>query len=123
MTMSTVDLLVANNVYSLSCQAALKIFEIASRFPQRDHKILHDGIISTSSMVCDNLLNAWQNRADGGIFSGMLESAKINVGQTRQYIDHAVIAGLLRPDDAKLIRAIYDRVGEKIDGLIDKSGQ
>ncbi|OGC39255.1 hypothetical protein A2Y85_02785 [candidate division WOR-3 bacterium RBG_13_43_14] len=117
------DLLVAQNVYSLSCQAALKIFEIASRFPQDGHKALHDVIISTSSMVCDNLLNAWQNRTNDDIFSGMLDSAIINVKQTRLHIDHAVVAGVLKSDDAKLVRAIYERVDEKINNLKNQSGQ
>ncbi len=123
MTMSTMDLLIAQNVYSLSCQAALKIFEIACRFPQTTHKDLHDGIISTSSMVCDNLINAWQNRTNDGIFLELLDSAGINVSQTRDFIDDAIISGLLKPDDAKLIKAIYDRVDDKIKDLKNKTGQ
>ena len=117
------DLLVAQNVYSLSCQGAVKLFEIASRFPPNSHKSLRDSILSSSSRICDNLLNAWQNRSDDGIFNELLERAIINVKQTMHHIDNAVIAGLLKADDAKLITTIYQRVDEKINNLKDKIGQ
>ena len=74
-------------------------------------------------MICDNLLSAWQNRTDNDIFTGMLDSAKINVKETRKILDHAVGSGVLNTEDAKLIRAIYDRVDQKINDLMNLSGQ
>jgi four helix bundle protein len=50
------------NVYQLSFEAAMKIFEVSKAFPKNETYSLTDQIRRASRSVCANITEAWQQR-------------------------------------------------------------
>lgn len=107
------------NVYSMAFEAALKIYELSNRFPHDDPHKLHNSIIRSSSAVCSNLQNAWQNREIDDIYVDRLNLASIEANETQNKLISAVKLGYLKKEEVKKIDKTYQNVIEKIANMIE----
>ena len=101
-------------VYQLSFDAAMKIFEASKKFPKEETYSLTDQIRRSSRSVSSNLAEAWRKRRYEGAFINKLSDSEAEAAETQVWLEFAVKCGYL---DAKIARELY-RTYENILGKL-----
>lgn len=114
----TINLLLAQNVYSMATQAALHIFELSRTFPQGGPKSVRAKLISCSGNVCSYLSSAWQNKNTRNLFIDNLMEASEYATQVKDLVQEALDYDFLDPRIAKVLDKSYQQILEKIDDMM-----
>jgi four helix bundle protein len=65
------------DVYGLSFECAMEIFQITKEFPVEERYSLTDQIRRSSRSVCSNLAEAWRKRRYKAVFVNTTEDEKV----------------------------------------------
>jgi hypothetical protein len=114
-----INLLLAQNVYSMATQVALKIFELSRGFPQGGPKSVRAKLISISGEVCSYLSEAWQNKNTRNVFIKNLNHASECTGQVIGLIQEAFDYDFVDEAEASKLKDQYTNILEKIDQMIE----
>jgi len=120
---SIVDLLTAQNIYSMAIEAALKIFELSNKFSHDGPDGLHTQLLQFSSSICENLSQAWQNRSNEQVFVDKLNDAAIDAGEIQSKIDLALKSGSLEVNVATKLNNTYENILDKIATMMNNPQQ
>jgi len=93
-------------VYKLSLETAMKIFEITKSFPLEEKYSLTDQIRRSSRSVCTNLAEGWRKRKYKAVFVNKLLDAAQEAAETQTWLEFAERCGYIS--------------GETFDGLYEK---
>jgi four helix bundle protein len=97
-------------VYQMSFDAAMKIFELSKKFPVEERYSLTDQIRRSSRSVGANLADVWRKRRYKGAFLSKLNECEAEAAETQVWIKFAVKCNYLDVELAREIYAIYNRV-------------
>lgn len=97
-------------VYQLSFEAAMKIFEVSKRFPVEERYALTDQIRRSSRSVCANLAEAWRKRIYEASFVAKLSDSAAEAAETQTWIQFAVRCRYLDSETGAALIKTYDRI-------------
>ena len=116
-----INLLLAQNVYSMATQVALHIFELSRTFPQGGPKSVRSKLISCSGNVCSYLSSAWQNKNTRNVFIDNLNMASDFATQAKELVQEALDYDFMDPRIAKVLDKKYEEILEKISEMIENA--
>lgn len=77
------------DVFKLSFDAAMKIFELSKRFPKEETYSLTDQIRRSSRSVCGNIAEAFRKRRYPKSFVSKISDSEGEAAETQVYLDFA----------------------------------
>lgn len=116
-----INLLLAQNAYSLATQVALQIFELSRTFPQGGPKAVRSRIISCSGNVCSYLSSAWQNKNTRNVFIDNLNEASDYAVQTKDLVQEALDFDFIDQNIADKLDKNYEEIIEKISEMVENA--
>lgn len=97
-------------VYQVSFEAAMKVFEVSARFPREERYSLTDQIRRSSRSVCANLAEAWRKRIYKAAFISKISDSTAEAAETQTWIEFAVRCSYLDAEIGKELHQTYDRI-------------
>ena len=111
------------NVYKLSRQMALEIFELTKEFPKEEMYALTDQIRRSSRSVGAQIAEAWAKRRYEKHFISKLTDADAESRETQHWLECATDCGYLEPKTASLLIDQYQSIGRMLGSMIAKAPQ
>ena len=101
-------------VYTLSMDSAMRIFEESKGFPGEERYSLTDQIRRSSRSVCASIAEAWRKRRYPNAFVSKLSDADAEAAETQVWLAFAVRCGSLDPLLAAELTETYNRISGKL---------
>lgn len=101
-------------VYKLSVDAAMQIFEMTKQFPKQETYSLTDQIRRSSRSVSSNIAEAWRRRRYKKSFVNKLNESEAEAAETQVWLEYSVKCGYWDRDAAKEINQLYDHIIGKL---------
>lgn len=98
------------DVYKLSFESAMIIFELSKSFPKEETYSLTDQIRKSSRSVCANLAEAFRKRRYEKAFISKLSDSEGEAAETQTWIDFAFKCKYLSEDKANELNEKYDHI-------------
>lgn len=102
------------DVYKMSFDAAMQLFEITKSFPIEEKFSLTDQIRRSSRSVCANISEAFRKRRYPKSFIAKLNDAESEAAETQTWIDFALNCRYLKPQESSSLKDIYDKIIGKL---------
>ena len=109
------------DVYSISYQTALEIFQISKSFPKEETYALTDQIRRSSRSVCANLAEAYRKRIYPKHFISKLTDADAECSETLVWLDFSLDSGYINKAAYLELKNKYDKIYRMIGSMIMKS--
>src|SRR5438105_9350368 len=100
--------------------AAMRIFEVAKRFPPEERYSLTDQIRRSSRSVAANISEAWRKRRYPASFVSKLSDAETEAGETQTWIEFARRCGFWNDQEAAKLEDGYEKVIAQLLKMIDQ---
>ena len=101
-------------VYQMSVEAAMQIFEISKSFPREENYSLTDQIRRSSRSVSSAIAEAWRRRKYKKAFVNKLNESESEAAETQVWLEYAVKCGFIDRDEGKDLHVIYDNIIGKL---------
>ena len=101
-------------VYKISFDAAMKIFEISKRFPKEETYSLTDQIRRSSRSVCGNLAEAFRKRRYPKAFISKLSDSEGEAAETQTWLDFAFNCKYIAIEELRELNATYENIIGKL---------
>ena len=98
------------DVYKLSFETAMSLFEITKFFPTEERYSLTDQVRRASRSVSANITEAWRKRRYPAAFVSKLSDAEAEAAETQTWLQYAVACVYITPDQARPLYAAYDSI-------------
>lgn len=108
------------DVYRLSFDTAMDIFEMSKDFPIEERYSLTDQIRRSSRSVCSNLAEAWRKRRYQAAFISKLSDAEAEAAETQSWIQFTVKCAYISAEKGRELHQAYDHIIGKIVSMISK---
>jgi four helix bundle protein len=108
------------NVYQLSYESAMVIFEITKKFPKEEIYSLTDQIRRSSRSVPANIAEGWAKRKYENVFLRHLNDANGSCEETKVWLDFARDCKYLEKDEYAKLFEQYNQVGARLNSLSNK---
>ena len=102
------------DVYRLSVEAAMEVFEISKKFPREEMYSLTDQIRRSSRSVSGQIAEAWRRRKYEAVFVNKLNEAEGEGAETQTWLEYAVRCAYLSPMKGRELHKKYDRILGKL---------
>jgi four helix bundle protein len=102
------------DVYKLSVEAAMRLFELSKRFPQEEMYSLTDQMRRSSRSVSSHIAEGWRRRRYEAAFCDKLNGAEGEAAETQTWIEYSVRCGYMTAKDGRELHRAYDRVLGKL---------
>ena len=102
------------DVYKLSFDAAMEIFEITKKFPQEEKYSLTDQIRRSSRSVCANLGEAFRKRKYPKAFVAKLSDTEGEAAETQIWLEFSLKCKYIQQDKYDVLTTQYDHIIGKI---------
>ena len=102
------------DVYKMSFDAAMQLFEITKSFPIEEKFSLTDQIRRSSRSVCANISEAFRKRRYPKSFIAKLNDAESEAAETQTWIDFALNCRYLKPQESISLKDIYNKIIGKL---------
>jgi four helix bundle protein len=102
------------DVYKLSFDAAMKIFEVSKNFPREETYSLTDQIRRSSRSVCANLAEAFRKRRYPKSFISKLSDSEGESAETQNWLDFALSCSYICENEHKELYSTYDNIIGKL---------
>ncbi len=101
-------------IYQLSVEAAMRIFEITKRFPKEGIYSLTDQIRRSSRSISSAIAEAWRRRKYEKAFINKLNESESEAAETQVWLEYAVKCKYIDRDVGKELHRIYDNIIGKL---------
>jgi four helix bundle protein len=101
-------------VYVLSFQTAMKIFEISKGFPKEETYSLTDQIRRSSRSVCANLAESFRKRRYPKSFVSKLTDSESEAAETQTWLDFSLNCGYITETEHLDLNDTYDKILGKL---------
>ncbi len=101
------------NVYRLSFDAAMEIFEISKDFPIEEKYSLTDQIRRSSRSVCTNIAEGWRKRRYKAVFINKLTDSGQEASETQTWLEFALNCKYINNE-------VFERLDEKYEHIFAK---
>lgn len=105
------------NVYQLSYMLAMKLFELAKKFPKEETYSLTDQIRRASRSISVNIAEGWAKRKYENVFMRHLIDSNGSCEETKVWLDFARDCAYLDTREYKDIFERYNEVGAMLNSL------
>ena len=102
------------DVYKLSVEVAMMLFEFSKRFPREERYSLTDQMRRSSPSVSGHIAEGWRRRRYEGAFCDKLNGAEGEAAETQTWIEYAVRCAYLPRKEGRDLHRIYDRIIGKL---------
>lgn len=106
-------------VYKVSFNIAMQIFQKSKSFPIEERYSLTDQARRSSRSVCANLAEACRKRRYEASFISKLSDAEAEAAETQVWLEFAVQCGYLESETGQDLLASYENIIGKIISLIN----
>ncbi|MBW2020229.1 MAG: four helix bundle protein [Deltaproteobacteria bacterium] len=101
-------------VYQMSVEAAMQIFEISKTFPKEEVYSLTDQIRRSSRSVSSAIAEAWRRRKYEKAFVNKLNESESEAAETQVWLEYAVKCEYIDRDVGKNLHKTYDNIIGKL---------
>lgn len=101
-------------VYQLSVEAAMKIYQLTKSFPKEEMYSLTDQIRRSSRSVSGQIAEAWRRRKYKAAFINKLNEAEGEAAETQVWIEYSVKCKYLNIEIGKELHHSYDNIIGKL---------
>jgi four helix bundle protein len=101
-------------VYKLSFEAGMKIFEISKRFPKEETYSLTDQIRRSSRSVCSNQAEAFRKRRYPKSFISKLSGSESEAAETLTWLDFAINYEYITANEHAELNSTYENIIGKL---------
>lgn len=108
------------DVYQLSMDAAMRLFELSKIFPREEQYSLTDQMRRSSRSVCANLAEAWRKRRYPKSFVSKLNDAEAEAAESQVWIEFALKCGYVKAELAQELDLMYEHIQGKLVNMINK---
>ncbi len=109
-------------VYRLSFQAAIDVFELTKSFPPEERFSLTDQIRKSSRSVSANIAEGWRKRRYRAAFQSALNVAEAEAAETQTWLRFANECDYLSNESTRRLAAVYEAVIGKLVVMINNPG-
>lgn len=102
------------DVYKLSVEAAMEIFELSKKFPREEMYSLTDQMRRSSRSVSGQVGEGWRKRRYEAAFVCKLVDAQGEAGETQVWLEYSVKCGYITPAVGRKLHRTYDRIIGKL---------
>src|SRR5665647_497442 len=102
------------DVYVLSFETAMKIFEITKRFPKEETYSLTDQIRRSSRSVCSNLAEAFRKRRYPKSFISKLSDSESEAAETQTWLDFSLSCKYITETEHHDLNETYAKILGKL---------
>lgn len=106
------------DVYQLSFEAGMKIFELSKNFPTEERYSLTDQIRRASRSVSVNIAEAWRFRRYPKSFISKLSTSEGEAAEVQVWLDFALACEYIQPELNKELFSKYDNIIGKLVNMI-----
>ena len=107
------------DVYKISFDIAMQIFEKSKSFPVEERYSLTDQVRRSSRSVCANLGEVWRKRRYEASFISKLSDAEAEAAETQVWLEFAIQCRYLEEEVGDKLIASYENIIGKIISLIN----
>jgi four helix bundle protein len=101
-------------VYILSFNSAMRIFEITKEFPKEETYSLTDQIRRSSRSVCSNLAEAFRKRRYPKSFISKLSDSESEAAETQTWLDFSLSCGYISEAEHHKLDNEYENIIGKL---------
>lgn len=102
------------DVYSLSVDAAMQLFQLSKKFPREEMFSLTDQVRRSSRSVSGQIAEGWRRRKYEAVFVNKLNESEGEAGETQVWIEYAVKCEYLSAKEGRELHRTYDRIIGKL---------
>jgi four helix bundle protein len=102
------------DVYKLSVEAAMRLFELSKKFPREEMYSLTDQLRRSSRSVSGHIAEGWRRRRYEAAFCDKLNGAEGEAAETQTWIEYSVRCGYMTAKDGRELHRTYDRIIGKL---------
>jgi len=106
------------DVYQLSFEAGMQIFELSKNFPKEEKYSLTDQIRRSSRSVSGNIAEAWRHRRYPKSFISKLSISEGEAAETQVWLDYAFACEYIKDEIYKELYLKYDNIIGKLVNII-----
>jgi four helix bundle protein len=107
------------NVYQVSFEGAMRVFEVVQNFPEGERRSLTEPLVRVSRMVCIKLAESWQRRRYREAFVARLYQAAAAAAETQTWLEFAVLCSYLDTQTGQELFHQYNEVLAGVRRLVD----
>src|SRR3989442_12848739 len=101
-------------IYKMSVEAAMRIFELSKKFPREETYSLTDQIRRSSRSVSAQIAEAWRRRKYENVFVNKLNEAEGEAAETQTWLEHAVQCDYAPVAKSREIHRLCNRILGKL---------
>src|SRR3990172_1540147 len=101
-------------VYKISFEAAMEIFEISKTYPVEEKYSLTDQVRRSSRSVCANLSEGWRKRRYKAVFVNKLSDAAQEAAETQTWLEFALKCKYINNETFKMLDEKYEHIFAKL---------
>lgn len=109
-------------IFQLSFDAAMSVFEVSKKFPKEERYSLTDQIRRASRSVSTNITEAWRKRRYEAAFISKLNDAETEAAEAQTWLLFAKKCKYLDEFEFKELHQVYDLIIRKIVTMINNPG-
>ena len=102
------------DVYNISMEAGMRVFELTRSFPREEMYSLTDQIRRSSRSVSSHIAEGWRRRRYRAAFCDKLNGAEAEGAETQAWIEYSVRCGYLSEKEGRQLHRTYDRLLGKL---------
>lgn len=111
------------DLYKLSVEAGMAIFEVTKSFPREEMYSLTDQIRRSSRSVSGQIAEGWRRRKYEAAFVNKLNEVEGEAAETQTWLEYSVRSGYLAPKQGRELHRLYDRVMGKLANMGNRPDQ
>ena len=102
------------NVYQLSVEVAMQIYELSAAFPKDETYSLTDQIRRASRSVSGQIAEGWRRRKYEAVFVNKMNEAEGEAAETQVWLEYAAKCEYMSRDKAIFLHKKYDEILGKL---------
>jgi len=102
------------DVYKLSVEAAMEIYELSKSFPKEEMYSLTDQIRCSSRSVSGQIAEGWRRRKYEAAFVNKMNEAEGEAAETQVWLEYSVKCEYMRREDGTRLHRKYDQIIGKL---------
>lgn len=102
------------DVYRISVDAGMRLFELSKKFPKEEMYSLTDQLRRSSRSVSGHIAEGWRRRRYEAAFCDKLNGAESEAAETQSWIEYSVRCGYLARKEGRELHRSYDRIMGKL---------
>jgi four helix bundle protein len=107
-------------VYQLSIEAGMSLFELSKKFPREEMYSLTDQVRRSSRSVSSHISEGWRRRRYEAAFCEKLNGAESEAAETQTWIEYSVRCGYVTAEEGRKLHRSYDHIMGKLVNMQNK---